>query len=96
MPTMRTTLTIDDDLIEALKVLAHQRGVSFKMLVNETLRRGLMAGDTPPAAVDAFHVASARRGFRPGIDPLKLNRLVDELETEGFIARDHDRGTSGE
>jgi hypothetical protein len=92
MPAMRTTLTIDDDLIEVLKALAHQRGVSFKSLVNETLRRGLTAGDKPPAVADAFRVPSARRGFRPGIDPLKLNRLADELETEGFIARDHSSG----
>jgi hypothetical protein len=66
------------------------------MLVNETLRRGLTVGDKPPATVDAFRVPSARRGFRPGIDPLKLNRLADELETEEFIARDHGSGTSSE
>jgi hypothetical protein len=25
-------------------------------------------------------------GFRPGIDPGKLNQLVDQLEVEDFIA----------
>lgn len=86
---MRTTLTIDDDLIQALKDLAHQRGISFKVLVNETLRRGLSAGEPPRAAVEPFRVISAPRGFRPGIDPTKLNQLADELETERFIGTNH-------
>lgn len=86
---MRTTLTIDDDLIQALKALAHQRGISFKVLVNETLRRGLSVGEEPPATIEPFRVMSAPRGFRPGIDPMKLNQLADELETERFIAADH-------
>lgn len=86
---MRTTLTIDDDLIQALKDLAHQRGISFKVLVNETLRRGLSAGEQPRASAEPFRVRSAPRGFRPGIDPMKLNQLADELETERFITASH-------
>lgn len=86
---MRTTLTIDDDLVQALKDVAHQRGISFKGVVNDTLRRGLSAGEEPCAAAEPFRVLSAPRGFRPGIDPMKLNQLADELETERFIAADH-------
>jgi hypothetical protein len=26
-------------------------------------------------------------GFKPGIDPDKLNQLVDELEAEAFVVR---------
>ena len=40
----------------------------------------------------AVQVASARRGFLPGIDPLKLNQLVDELEMDEFLERPHGRG----
>ena len=32
------------------------------------------------------------RGFMPGIDPLKLNQLVDKLEVDGFLERPHGRG----
>jgi len=38
---MRTTLTIDDALVRALKDLAHRSDRSFKDVVNETLRAGL-------------------------------------------------------
>lgn len=38
---MRTTLTLDDDVAAALKRLRKARDVSFKEVVNETLRLGL-------------------------------------------------------
>ncbi|MCE2424633.1 MAG: hypothetical protein J4F45_05955 [Pseudomonadales bacterium] len=47
-------------------------------------------GEKPIAGRPPFKVASARRGFLPGVDPLKLNQLVDELEAEEFV-----RGTHG-
>ena len=88
---MRTTLTIDDDLAVALKALSRQRATSFKAVLNEVLRRGLSTGETPEPSPEPFRVASAARGFRPGIDPLKLNQLADELETDHFLTRDHAR-----
>ncbi len=88
---MRTTLTIDDDLATALKALARDSGKTFKAVVNEVMRRGLMTGEKPIPAREPFRVASARRGFLPGIDPLKLNQLVDELEMDEFLERPHGR-----
>jgi hypothetical protein len=87
--TMRTTLTIDDDIARALKELSRERGSSFKAVVNDVLRQGLTTGEKPPTAREPFSVQSAPRGFRPGIDPLKLNQLADELETEDFLSRNH-------
>lgn len=82
---MRTTLTLDADLAERLRQLAHDRRVSFKTIVNETLRRGLRdlgVEEEPPYEVDAFDSA-----FRPGVDPEHLNRLLDELEIEDGVHR---------
>ena len=86
---MRTTLTIDDDIARALKNLSRESGTSFKSVVNEVLRRGLTTGEKPVAAREPFQVRSAPRGFRAGIDPLKLNQLTDELEIERFMAQCH-------
>lgn len=88
---MRTTLTIDDDVATALKALARNSGKTFKAVVNEVMRRGLTTGEKPASDREAFRVASARRGFLPGIDPLKLNQLVDDLEVDGFLERPHGR-----
>ncbi len=86
---MRTTLTIDDHIAEALKSLARTSGKTFKTVVNEALRNGLTTGEKPVPEQGTFKVASARRGFLPGIDPLKLNQLVDELEVDDFTGRRH-------
>ena len=86
---MRTTLTIDDDLATALKVSARRSGRPFKTVVNEAIRRGLSTGEMPAGTRERFRVPSAPRGFLPGVDPLKLNQLVDELEVDGFLGRPH-------
>lgn len=39
--TMRTTLTLDDDVARRLQEVVRVRKTTFKQAVNETLRRGL-------------------------------------------------------
>ena len=90
---MRTTLTLDDDIAASLKTLARDTGRSFKAVVNDVIRHGLLTGEKPFAQREPFRVASAARGFLPGIDPLKLNQLVDELEVDRFAEQRHDRTT---
>ena len=84
---MRTTLTIDDDIWRTLRDTARHSGKSFKALVNENLRRGLSVGEKPAGPRKPFRVASARRGFAAGVDSLKLNQLVDELELDRLHER---------
>lgn len=40
---MRTTLTLDDDVVAQLDRLRNERKVSLKQIVNDTLRAGLAA-----------------------------------------------------
>ena len=89
VPTMRTTLIIDDDLDAALKDRARLSGRSFKAVVNEVIRSGLEVGDRPLVRRSPFKVASARRGFLPQVDPLNLNQLVDDLEVDVFLGMKH-------
>ncbi len=81
---MRTTLTLDDDLADALKERARLLDKPFKQVVNDTLRRGLSPSAVPEDR-PAFVVKPNHSGLRPGIDPLKLNQLYDQLETEDFL-----------
>jgi hypothetical protein len=77
---VRTTLAIDDDLLDKLKAAAAKRREPLTRVVNETLRRGL-AAQRPRAARQArFRVEAFDSAFRPGIDPLRLNQVLDELE----------------
>jgi plasmid stability protein len=62
---VRTTLTLDDDVAAKLKATARRSGRGFREVVNETLRRGLMA--ERPARRAVFKVAArSLGGLRPG------------------------------
>ncbi len=81
--TMRTTVTLEPDVAEKLKSYAHREKLSFKQALNELIRRGLSA-QQEPARRARFEVKPHHGGFRPGIDPGRLNQLLDELEVQDF------------
>jgi hypothetical protein len=82
---MRTTITLDPDVARKLKELCRVRQSSFKETVNQILRRGLAAQELPARGL-YFQVQPHAGGFKPGIDPAKLNQLADQLEAADFIA----------
>lgn len=84
MITMRTTITVDDDLFASLQRLARERGTSFKQVLNATLRSGLQ-----PAAEDrpAYRMPTGRLGLREGVDITRALRLAGELEDEELMRK---------
>ena len=83
---MRTTVTLDPDVAEKLKRLAHERRTSFKETLNDALRRGL-SGPPPSGAGKPFRVRVQSSGFRPGVDHQRLNQMVDQLAADEAVAR---------
>lgn len=84
---MRTTLTLEADVAEKLERVARLSGKGIKATVNEALRIGLgMTGK--PVEPPRFRIHSFVNGLQPGIDPDKLNQLLDQLEAEE-AARKH-------
>ena len=82
---MRTTLTLDNDIAESLRERARLLDVPFKQVVNDMLRRGMSPAirETPAE----YRVTPNHSGLAPGIDPLKLNQLNDQLEAEDFTTQ---------
>ena len=78
---MRTTLTLDDDLAGILEQRAREMGMSFKEVVNRTIRAGL-GESARQRRVPAPRVIPHSFGFKPGVDLDKLNQLADELEVD--------------
>jgi Ribbon-helix-helix protein, copG family len=78
--SVRTTLTLDDDLARRLQALAREQRRSFKEVTNDAIRRGLSTGDAQVEGVKRFRVRPKSCGFRSGVDPLKLNQIYDDLE----------------
>lgn len=76
---MRTTLSVDDHLLDAAKRRARERGVSLGHVVEDALRREL-AG---PAEIERPEIPVFKGGgMRPGIDP-SSNRAIIEALDEG-------------
>ncbi|MDX2081948.1 MAG: hypothetical protein SFU53_14280 [Terrimicrobiaceae bacterium] len=83
---MRTTLTIEDDIAAILEDETRRKGMSFKEVVNATLRRGLEREEMLPPREPVMTRPHAF-GFKAGVDLDKLNQLVDELEAEEVSRR---------
>jgi hypothetical protein len=76
---MRTTLTLDRDVAERLRQEIRRSGRGLKAVVNEALRQGLGMGARRGKA-KAFVVETFDLRVRPGVDPDRMNQLVDALE----------------
>ena len=82
---MRTTVTLEQDLADKLKEYAHRRHISLRVALNMLLRRGLAANETAPSPWRRFAVEPHSSRLQPGVDPDKLNQIVDRLEAEDFV-----------
>jgi hypothetical protein len=81
---MRTTLTLDDDVAAKLKAESRRAGRSFREVVNETLRRGLMSqratGRRQPFAVEARDLGD----LKPGLSLDNVAELIEQVEGSVF------------
>lgn len=78
-------MTIDPEIAERLKQEAALGKRSFKAIANDALRKGLGLQDLKRAR--PFRVKPHSSRLLPGIDPAKLNQIVDELEVEAFMSK---------
>jgi hypothetical protein len=78
---MRTTVSIDDNLLAEAKERARGRGQTLGQLLEDAIRRELSAsGDEEPPPVPVF---TGGTGARPGID-LTSNRALRAALDEGL------------
>ena len=78
---MRTTLSLDDDVLERARALAAKLRTPFKHVVNEALRAGLDQVEQPtqqrPYRTDAHAM-----GLRPGRGLDNIQELLAQVEAE--------------
>ncbi|MEJ5944154.1 ribbon-helix-helix protein, CopG family [Pseudokineococcus basanitobsidens] len=79
---MRTTVTLDDDLVAELQRRARERSTSFKEVLNGAVRAGLRP--TPPREV-AYRLPTRRLGLREGVDLDRAMRLANDLEDDEVV-----------
>lgn len=85
---MRTTVDLDPDLLERLRVESARRGTSFKQLLNAAIRNGLAAPETRrprPYSVPTFPLGQVREGVNLDkalyvADHLEASEITGKLE----------------
>lgn len=78
---MRTTLAIDDDVLDEARSLAERTKKPFRAIVNEALRQGLRILDEP--ALRKPYVTQPRPlTLRPGIQIDNIQELLSLLDGE--------------
>ncbi len=77
---MRTTLTLDEDVAARLLELQRRLGVSFKDVVNRTLREGLEQQMDHARRAPRFVVKARKMGLRPGLSAHNIGELLEQLE----------------
>lgn len=87
MLIMRTTLTIDDSIAKKLKDNAHRTGKSFKDIVNETLRAGLVAKNISQKAKLYRMKPAFMGGAVAGYNLDKALSLADHIEDEEIVRK---------
>ncbi|MEM6730198.1 MAG: CopG family transcriptional regulator [Myxococcota bacterium] len=82
---MRTTLTLDDHLAKQLREKAHERGISFKEMVNSAIRAGLRE-DARPSDLTPYRCRTFSMGYPKG-GLAKALQLASELENEEIATK---------
>jgi len=78
MLSMRTTLSLDDDLLPSVKTYAQSRDISVGKAVSELVRRGLHA-PLRMRVVNGFHVVDLPAGSPP-VTREHIRQLEEDLE----------------
>ncbi len=76
----RTTLTLEEDVVDRLRREARRTGRPFKAIVNEALRVGLERRERQACRGASFKVEPMDLGLKPGIELDDIEGLLDQLE----------------
>ena len=83
---MRTTIDLDDALLQRLRDAAHREGVPFKALLHRVILRGL--DDAPSAPPKRYEPRSCNLGsVREAFEFVKARWIADNLEDEEILRK---------
>jgi hypothetical protein len=78
---MRTTLTIDDDVLDRARLAAQRLNTPFRRVINEALRAGLKSVEAP-ARARPYRTRPHRMGLREGMNLDNIQELIARVEGE--------------
>ena len=78
---MRTTLAIDDDILDRARSIAERMHAPFRRVVNEALRAGLQTVEKP-AMSRPYETRPHKLGLRAGRSLDNIQELLAQIEGE--------------
>jgi hypothetical protein len=78
---VRTTLTIDDDVLDKARAVAAKLNLPFRRVVNEALRTGLQAVEEPPRT-RPYRTRPRKMGLKAGRNLDNIQALLSQIEGE--------------
>ncbi len=80
---MRTTLPIDDDVLDRARALSQKLGTPFRRVVNEALRAGLETVEAP-TKMRRYRTQPHKMGLKAGKNLDNIQELLAQVEGEDF------------
>lgn len=84
LPSVRTTVTLEDDLAARLRDRARERDLSFKAVLNEAIRSGLTGSGAP---TEPYRMKVSPMRTKPEMDLTKALRIAAQLEDEEIVRK---------
>jgi hypothetical protein len=78
--SIRTTVTLEDDIVERVKRESRARGASFRDTLNDLLRMALNLENRPQART--LQIKALSMGYRPGLNYDDIESLLESAEGE--------------
>ena len=79
--SIRTTVTLDDDVVARVKRESQVRGTSFRETLNELLRAALLGVDNKPRR-RTLRIKPKSMGYKPGLNYDNVESLLEYGEGE--------------
>ena len=73
----RTTVTLDQDVLERVIDVSRARGISFKTTLNDLLRVGLLTASQEPYQKKEFKIKTFAMGQHPWLDYDDIEGLIE-------------------
>lgn len=80
MMLVRTTLTLDDDVLRTARRRAREQDRPLKDVINEALRQGLAMGESAPTTAYSFRLKTVEGRLLPGVDLTDRDKLFELME----------------
>jgi hypothetical protein len=79
--SIRTTVTLDEDVLERVRRESRSRGATFRDTLNDLLRTALLRLETRPSP-RALHIKPAHMGYKAGLNHDDIESLLEYGEGE--------------